>query len=806
MMTLLYSAGAMASSKFGTITLKVGQTRVVEVASGTAYTATGSWSKDGTCFSITGQGNLSCTIKGLRAGNSKLYYKGYVAASGWSTSQYWDFYWDVEVVDSDPDPIPVTKITVSPSTATLKLDGTKTVQLSAEVLPSNATNKSVTWSTSSSSIATVSSSGLVTAQAAGSATITCKATDGSGVYGTCAVTVSAPTPDPIKVTGISLNYTSVSLVKGDTRQLRATVTPSNATDKTVKWSSSNSSVAWVSSDGLVTAVERGTATITCKANDGSGVTGICDVTVASVKDYSYFTAKTVEGIEVKYYVSKVADGVCEVSSSAIDKSTTGKITIPAEVEGLKVTSIRNNAFMDCTGLTSVSIPSTVTTIGYRAFRGCTGLTSVSLGNGVKELGDYVFQGCTSLATITGISQLESIGRDAFEGESYDTYIPWYNSLPDGLLYLGKVLYNYKGTMPDNTTVNVTEGTTQIGYECFHYCTGLIGITVPKSVRSIGGYAFDGCENLSSITVASGNEVYDSRNSCNAIIETAKNTMIAGCKSTTFPSTVTDISRYAFCGSVAEEVVIPNNIESIAYGAFYFLDGLRSVIIGKGTRIVDDSYGPAFISCNNLRSIAVVSDNPYIDSRDNCNAIIDKATDRLIVGCPATSIPLSVKSIGKMAFYDFVNAISSVVIPDNVETIMESAFKYNYGLTTLVLGKNLQSIGKEAFLYCYKLQTIQSLANSPAEMDESAFRYYSSDPDYIYNNATLYVPVGSKINYMTSTGWSRFKNIVEGEPSGIEQVVMDGLEKDAPVYNLRGQRLAAPQKGVNIIGGKKVVVK
>ena len=117
---------------------------------------------------------------------------------------------------------------------------------------------------------------------------------------------------------------------------------------------------------------------------------------------------------------------------------------------------------------------------------------------------------------------------------------------------------------------------------------------------------------------------------------------------------------------------------------------------------------------------------------------------------------------------------------------------------------VRSIGQEAFYGCYELQTIQSLASDPAEMDESAFNCsYVSDP---YDNATLYVPVGSKINYMTSIGWSRFKKIVEGEPSGVEQVVMDGLEKDAPVYNLRGQRLTAPQKGINIIGGKKVVVK
>lgn len=780
-LTFINLTEASASLKMGTITIKEGASRIVEAASSSAYTASGSWSKEGTNFSITGTSNYQCTIRGLRAGSGVLRYKGYVTGSGWSASQYWDLYWDVIVEgdDPDPDPIKVTSVTVNPSTATLKLDGTKTVQLTATVLPSNATNRSVSWTTSNSSVATVSG-GLVTAVAAGDVTITCTATDGSGKYGTCAVKVNAA--EPIPVESVTLNQSSIALnlIDNKTKQLSVTVLPSNATDKSVTWSSSDNSVATVSSSGMVTAQNRGSAVITCKANDGSGKQATCSVTVAGVKNNSYFTAKTIEGVEMTFYVNQVSSGECSVDykypDATIDKNTSGPITIPSEVEGLKVTAIHSYAFKDCINITQVTIPSSVESIGSSTFSDCTSLTTVALGNGVKKLDSYVFFGCSSLSTITGIQSLEYIGSNAFD-DSYSDYIPWYNNLPDGLLYLGKVLYKYKGTMPDNTSIDIKEGTTMIGSHAFYYCNGLVSVTIPQSVKDISYSAFVACPNLGSIIVASGNETFDSRNNCNAIVKTATNTIIAGCKTTTFPNTVTAIGMYAFSGSVPEEVVIPNNIDSIAYEAFYFCDDLKSVIIGKGTRKIETKNwnGHAFFYCKNLRSIAVASGNPYLDSRDNCNAIIDKATDRLIAGCPTTIIPSSVKSIGSEAFENY-NGIYSVTIPDRVETIEYRAFDGLSDLHTLVLGKNLKTIGTEAFSGCRQLKIIQSLANEPAEMDESVFAYNSSQPDIVYDNATLYVPVGSKINYMTSNGWSKFKNIKEGVPPVLVTAI--NLDKSA----------------------------
>lgn len=169
--------------------------------------------------------------------------------------------------------VSVSSITLDREILSLEVGCSQTLQ--ATVLPSN-TDQTVTWSSSNTSVATVSNNGTVTAVSVGTATVTCKANDGSGIQATCIVTV---TPSDVKVTSISLNKTSLSMEIGQTETLSATVYPNNATNKNVTWKSSNTSVATVSSNGTVTAVSKGTSTITCTANDGSGVSTSCVVTV-----------------------------------------------------------------------------------------------------------------------------------------------------------------------------------------------------------------------------------------------------------------------------------------------------------------------------------------------------------------------------------------------------------------------------------------------------------------------------------------------------------------------------------------------
>ena len=166
---------------------------------------------------------------------------------------------------------PVTKITLNKTSAGLFIG--KTLTISAAVTPTTASNRTVTWKSSNTSVATVTAKGVVTAKAVGTATITCTAADGSGVKATCKITVTKP------ITKITLNKTSAKIFIGKTVTLKSTVSPSNATNRNVTWKSSNTSVATVSSAGVVTGKKAGTATITCTAKDGSGVKATCKITV-----------------------------------------------------------------------------------------------------------------------------------------------------------------------------------------------------------------------------------------------------------------------------------------------------------------------------------------------------------------------------------------------------------------------------------------------------------------------------------------------------------------------------------------------
>lgn len=205
---------------------------------------------------------------------------------------------------------------VSLDKTSIELAVGNTTILKATVLPNNATDKTVIWSSGNPSVATVSSSGIVTAKAAGSTTITVTTNDG-GKKATCSVRVTSST---VSVTGVSLNKTSLSLTEGETQTLVATVSPSNATDKSVTWTSSNTTVATVSSSGIVTAKKAGTATITVTSNDG-GKKATCSVTVSAQVIH-------VTGVSLNYTSLTMTEGgtktlVATVTpSNATDKSVT----------------------------------------------------------------------------------------------------------------------------------------------------------------------------------------------------------------------------------------------------------------------------------------------------------------------------------------------------------------------------------------------------------------------------------------------------------------------------------------------------
>ena len=205
-----------------------------------------------------------------------------------------------------PTEIKVSTISLNKTTASVTKG--KTLQLTATVTPTNATNKVVTWRTSDKNVAMVSENGLVTAKSAGTATITCTAKDGSNVKATCKITVKNPV---VKVTKVTLNKTTATLAPKETLTLKATVTPTNATNKAVTWKSSNTKIATVSSSGKVTAKAAGTVTITCTAKDGSGKKATCKITVYTnteayvARIYTKALGRAAEPAGLKYWVGEI---------------------------------------------------------------------------------------------------------------------------------------------------------------------------------------------------------------------------------------------------------------------------------------------------------------------------------------------------------------------------------------------------------------------------------------------------------------------------------------------------------------------
>ena len=194
-----------------------------------------------------------------------------------------------------------------------------------------------------------------------------------------------------------------------------------------------------------------------------------------------------------------------------------------------------------------------------------------------------------------IYSVTSIGDNAFSASSALTSI----TIPNSVTSIGRrAFYDCTGL----TSITIPNSVTSIGDGAFSDCTGLISITIPNSVKTIGDHSFADCAGLTEIKVESGNSVYDSRDNCNAIIETSTNTLIEGCKSTIIPNSITCIGDYAFyCRSGLKSITIPNSVTSIGRGAFWDCTGLTSITIPNSVTSIGQS---AFFGCTGLTSVAI----------------------------------------------------------------------------------------------------------------------------------------------------------------------------------------------------------
>ena len=455
---------------------------------------------------------------------------------------------------------------------------------------------------------------------------------------------------------------------------------------------------------------------------------------------------------------------CAVSSNG-NGVYSGNIVIPEAAiyngKSYKVTDISGSAFVNCTGLTSVTIPNSVTHIGYSAFNGCSGLTSVTIPNSVTRISNFTFNGCTGLTSVTIPNSVTDIGYSAFNGCSGLTSV----TIPNSVTYIGD--FAFKGCS-GLTSVTIPNSVTRIGSYAFDGCTGLTTVifnaekctkwgtntnpvfktcaklstlTIGKSVTTIPSYVFSGCTGLTSIVVDEGNTKYDSRNNCNAIIETASNTLIFGCKGSIIPNSVTSIGNDAFNGCIGlTSVTIPNSVTSIGNSAFGDCSGLTSLTIGNSVTSIGDY---AFKGCTALTEV-------------DLNSVLNLG-DKAFSGCTGLkSVSMLKAKSANAATFEGCTALEKLVLPYEWGKDFKMDLNGTTQLRTLYIGENIARIPGETFANNKNLFEVYSNATTPPSFDNATF----GSETYTY--ATLYVPQGSVDAYKAANAWSRFDDI-QGMP-------------------------------------------
>ena len=224
--------------------------------------------------------------------------------------------------------------------------------------------------------------------------------------------------------------------------------------------------------------------------------------------------------------------------------------------------------------------------------------------------------------------------------------------------------------------------------------------------------------------------------------------------------------------------------------------LTSITIPNSVTSIGDY---ALVFCSGLNSIVVESGNTVYDSRENCNAIIETSSNTLHTGCKNTVIPNSVTSIGLFAF-DGCSGLTSITIPNSVTSIGISAFEGCNGLTSITIPSSVTSIGGSVFWNCRGLTSVIVEWEIPITI--TLYIFDSS----IYQDATLYVPMGCKDAYQAASVWQNFSKIVETSATSIEGIDCS-LSSEVVIYDLNGRRLTAvPKNGPYIKNGKKYIQK
>ncbi len=484
-----------------------------------------------------------------------------------------------------------------------------------------------------------------------------------------------------------------------------------------------------------------------------------------------------------------------------------------------ITLIGKSAFEKCTLLESVDIPGSVTTIGEYAFNNNKYLTAVTLGSGITSIGEYAFADngriesvichattppAIKSSTFFGVTQVPLIVpagcKGAYQSASYwrsfATILESGESLPVGtklkvndiyykvtnaedktveVTFKGENINEYQNwytdslVIPDNITYGgTTYSVTAIGEQAFYGCSYLNSLTIGANVAEVNLNAFYNCYYLNDIVVDSDNKVFDSRDNCNAIVETATNTIVIGAVNTKIPASITAIGESAFQYRYLQSITIPSNITHIGKRAFYLCNLLENVYITDiavwcNITFEDSNANPLHIADklylnNELMTELVIPDNvtsignyafynydglTYIDFGNNVTTI-GKSAFSNCDGFANITIPVGVTSIGESAFYlcaglrtVYYNAenctvasfsapaftrcenFQQLIIGDSVKIIPDNAFAECAALTNVVMGKSVTNIGAWSFYECTSLQDV-TLSNSVKIIGLKAF--------------------------------------------------------------------------------------
>lgn len=353
---------------------------------------------------------------------------------------------------------------------------------------------------------------------------------------------------------------------------------------------------------------------------------------------------------------------------------------------------------------------TVTGIYQWAFAYCRSLNSITLPNTITSIDNYAFYSCEQLTDISFPPQLTSIGSEAF-----------------------------------------------------YCCSTLTRIVIPRNLVSIGTSAFGHCAKVTSIEVENGNPKYDSRNNCNAIIETASNTIVRGCENTVIPNTITTIGNYAFDGCYGlKTMVIPNSVISLGYSAFNGCIAMTNVTIPNSVRSINSR---AFSYCTSLTSITIPNTITIIETDlfYNCTSLA------------TINLPNTIETIGSGAFYNtawynnqpdgvvYVNQIvykykgnaptgTSVTINDGTRSIIREAFTDCKGLREIIIPGSVREIGYRAFKGCTDLQ------NAVIGGSEGEQRMKIQDESFSGCTALSSVTIGNSVSYLDNEAFTGCNNL------------------------------------------------